>query len=410
MLTDRQPVNHQEEPQNSQTMPDSVQDTIEISEIRQISDSVTVKTIMSEEQCTQNIISVTEVQCAQNINSVSEEQCAQRYISVSNATEIEVEIHAEESGAQHIVHFRDAQDQSECGSLTTQAHQSSSIRATINALSTWISAVQPRESWYLAGWIKDSPIDFLVDPGAVVSAISLQCYERLVDMGAIHTPLERMQMELEAANKSNMTVHGMCSLELSVHGLVIHIDTVVVDLNCQAILGMDILGDLVDGTLSGGGYETIQLHRFHAATECFAETTDTVCIPPHSEVMLWAKLKTNNGRRGPTAGVVLALQTFVQEFGILVGRSLVRADADDWKVPILLYNSDPCTKRSKDCKCNPVIIPARTRIARVEEIQAIQHIGTRETERSAGECALPPHLIDVLDAASELTSDQRARS
>ena len=234
----------------------------------------------------------------------------------------------------------------------------------------------------------------------------------LLDADAIHTPLKRMQMELEAANKSDMTVHGMCSLELSVHGLVIHIDTVVVDLNCQAILGMDILGDatklpfildLVDGTLSGGGYETI--HRFHATTECFAETTDTVCIPPHSEVMLWAKLKTNNGRRGPTAGVVLALQTFVQEFGILVGRSLVRADADDWKVPILLYNSDPCTKRSKDCKCNPVIIPARTHIARVEEIQAIQ-----ETERSAGECILPPHLLDVLDAASELTSDQRARA
>ena len=182
---------------------------------------------------------------------------------------------------------------------------------------------------------------------------------------------------------------------------------------------MNILGDatklpfildLVDGTLSGGGYETIQLHRFHAATECVAEITDPVCIPPHSEVMLWAKLKTNNGRRGPTVGVVLTLQSFVQEFGILVGRSLVRADAEDWKIPILLYNSDPCTKRSADCKCNPVIIPARTRIARVEEIQAIQNIGTCETERSAGECALPPHLLDVLNPASDLTSDQRARA
>ena len=128
-------------------------------------------------------------------------------------------------------------------------------------------------------------------------------------------------MGLEASNKSDMIVHGMCNLELSVHGLSINIDAVVVDLNCQAILGMDILGDatklpfildLVDGTLSGGGYETIQLHRFHAVRECFAETTDSVCIPPHSEVMLWAKLKTNNGRRGPTAGVVLALHSFVQ--------------------------------------------------------------------------------------------------
>ena len=227
-----------------------------------------------------------------------------------------------------------------------------SVHATINALSAWISAVQPRESWYLAGWIEDSPIEFLVDPGAVVSALSLKCYENLVAAGSINTPLTELDLELEAANRSDMKIYGMCSFELIVHGLSINMDTVVVDLNCQAILGMDILGDatklpfildLVEGTLSGGGYETIQLHRFHAATECFAETVDTISIPPHSEVILWAKLKTNNGRRGPTAGVVLALQTFVQEFGLLVGRSLVRADADDWKVPILLYNSDPCT-------------------------------------------------------------------
>ena len=52
-----------------------------------------------------------------------------------------------------------------------------SVHATINALSAWISAVQPRESWYLVGWIEDSPIEFLVDPGAVVSALSLKCYK-----------------------------------------------------------------------------------------------------------------------------------------------------------------------------------------------------------------------------------------
>ena len=99
--------------------------------------------------------------------------------------------------------------------------------------------------------------------------------------GSIKTPLTELNLELEAANRSDMKIHGMCSLELIVHGLVINMDTVVVGLNCQAILGMDILGDatklpfildLVEGTLSGGGYETIQLHRFHAATECFAET------------------------------------------------------------------------------------------------------------------------------------------
>ena len=282
---------------------------------------------------------------------------------------IRAEVHAENTDAEHLVHFEETHDFSDAGSLITQAPQS--IHATINALSSWVSAIQPRESWYLAGWIGDSPIDFLVDPGAVVSAISLQCYEKLMETNAILTPMRAIRMELEAANKSDMRVHGMCNLDLSVHGLMINMDTLVVDLNCHAILGMDVLGDasklpfildLVGGTLSGGGYETIQLHRLQAATECFAETTDSVCIPPHSEVMLWAKLKTNNGRRGPTAGVVLALQTFVQEFGLLVGRSLVRADAEDWKIPILIYNSDPCTMQPDACACNPVILPAHTRI------------------------------------------------
>ena len=356
--------------------------------------------------------------CAQSSISELDGARTQKFNSELNTVVIKAEIHAENKDTQHIVHFEETKDFSDTGSLITQAPQSQSIHATINALSSWVSAIQPRESWYLAGWI-DSPIDFLVDPGAVVSAISLQSYETLLESNAIFTPMRAIHMELEAANKSDMRVHGMCSLELSVHGLLINMDALVVDLNCHTILGMDILGDasklpfildLVGGTLSGGGYETIQLHRFQAATECFAETTDSVCIPPHSEVMLWAKLKTNNGRRGPTAGVVLALQTFVQEFGLLVGRSLVRADAEDWKIPILLYNSDPCTKKPADCTCNPVIVPAHTRIARMEEIQAIQHIGSRGTESHTEEGALPQHLIDVLDAATELTSNQRARA
>ena len=357
--------------------------------------------------------------CAQAIISQFEDARTQKVSSELNTVVIKAEIHAEDTDAQHIVHFEEAQDFSDTGSLITQAPQSQSIHATINALSSWVSAIQPRESWYLAGWIGDSPIEFLVDPGAVVSAISLQSYDKLMEANAILTPMRAIHMELEAANKSDINVHGICNLDLSVHGLKINMDALVVDLNCHAILGMDILGDasklpfildLVGGTLSGGGYKTIQLHRFQAATECFAETTDSVCIPPHSEVMLWAKLKTNNGRRGPTAGVVLALQTFVQEFGLLVGRSLVRADAEDWKIPILIYNSDPCTMQPADCTCSPVIVPAHTRIARVEEIQAIQHIGSRETETHTGEGALPPHLIDVLDAATELTTIQRARA
>ena len=138
---------------------------------------------------------------------------------------IKAEVHAENTAAEHLVHFEDTHDFSDAGSLITQAPQSQSIHATINALLSWVSAIQPRESWYLAGWIGDSPIDFLVDPGAVVSAISLPCYEKLMEANAIFTPMRAIRMELEAANKSDMRVHGMCNLELSVHGLLINMDT-----------------------------------------------------------------------------------------------------------------------------------------------------------------------------------------
>ena len=84
-----------------------------------------------------------------NIISVTEDQRAQTNISISNTDVIEVEIHSEEIDAQHVVHFVDSQDRSDAGSLITQTPQSNSIHATINALSTWISAVQLRESWYL---------------------------------------------------------------------------------------------------------------------------------------------------------------------------------------------------------------------------------------------------------------------
>ena len=340
VLFDHQPANHQE---------------IELSVIGEITEGIAVNTRNTNGYCAQNIISELEdartqrissesdtvmfegknEHCAQGIISELEDARTQRISSESNTVVIEAEIHAENTDTQHMVHFEEAQDFSDAGSLITQAPQSQSIHATINALSTWVSAIQPRESWYLAGWIGDSPIDFLVDPGAVVSAISLQSYEKLMEANAILTPMKAMHMELEAANKSDMRVHGMCNLELSVHGLIINIDAVVVDLNCQAILGMDILGDasklpfildLVKGTLSGGGYETIQLHRFQAATECFAETTDSVCIPPHSEMMLWAKLKMNNGRKGPTAGVVLALTEYIVCYAVI--------DASEWTINI----------------------------------------------------------------------------
>ena len=82
--------------------------------------------------------------CAQAIISEFEDARTQKISSELNTVVIKAEIHAENTDLQHIVHFEEAQDFSDAGSLITQAPQSQSIHATINALSTWVSAIQPR--------------------------------------------------------------------------------------------------------------------------------------------------------------------------------------------------------------------------------------------------------------------------
>ena len=206
VLSDHQPANHQEfelsvtketavntEKSKEHCAHDIISEFKDARTQRISPDSNTVKFERQNEHCAQPIISefkdartqrfipdsntvMFEGQnehCAQSNISVFDGARTQRFNSELNTVVIKAEIHAENTDAQHIVKFEEAQDFSDTGSLITQAPQSQSIHATINALSSWVSAIQPRESWYLAGWIGDSPIDFLVDPGAVVSAISL---------------------------------------------------------------------------------------------------------------------------------------------------------------------------------------------------------------------------------------------
>ena len=150
MLSDHQPANHQE---------------IERLNVGEVTEGITVNTVNRKEHCAQTIISELEDRLAQSNSTESDtdmfevknEHCAledartQITSRESNTMVIEAEVHAECTDAQHMVHFEEAQDLSDAGSLITQAPQSNTIHATINALSTWMSAIQPRESWYLAG-------------------------------------------------------------------------------------------------------------------------------------------------------------------------------------------------------------------------------------------------------------------
>ena len=64
--------------------------------------------------------------CAQSTITEFDDARTQKFSSESNTVVIKAEIHAENTDAQHIVHFEEAQDFSDTGSLITQAPQSQS--------------------------------------------------------------------------------------------------------------------------------------------------------------------------------------------------------------------------------------------------------------------------------------------
>ena len=125
---------------------------------------------IAEEQCAR--INTTEFDSARTQKSNSDPSCVrnvgcEEHCAMSLVTEIDsartqdldlghntlivtADIHIEGSDNEHMVDFEESQELSDTGSLITQAPQDQSIHATVNALSSWMSAIQPRESWYLA--------------------------------------------------------------------------------------------------------------------------------------------------------------------------------------------------------------------------------------------------------------------
>jgi len=86
------------------------------------------------------------------------------------------------------------------------------------------------------------------------------------------------------------------------------------------------------------------------------------------------------------------LQSFVNIFDVVVGRSLVRPV--DWCVPVLLVNPG----------IESVTIPAFTELALVEQAVAIQSV--TQSASPSTQCELPLHLTRMLDDASALSAQQ----
>ena len=98
--------------------------------------------------------------------------------------------------------------------------------------------------WFLEGWISDHSVEFLVDSGSSVTAMSDSLYKTLVYAGAPVGTLGCTSRTLRGANGTGIGVSGCSNLVVSFMGLLTEFPILVCDLasGTDAIIGTDVLG------------------------------------------------------------------------------------------------------------------------------------------------------------------------
>ena len=124
--------------------------------------------------------------------------------------------------------------------------------------------------WFLEGWIGDHSVEFLVDSGYSLTAMSDTFYRTLVHAGAPLGTLQYTARTLRSANGTGIEVLGCSYCTVSFLGLRTEFPIIVCNLatGTDAIIGTDVLGsvlphtlDIKNGLLFAQGGASLQLHR-----------------------------------------------------------------------------------------------------------------------------------------------------
>ena len=105
--------------------------------------------------------------------------------------------------------------------------------------------------WFLEGWIGDHSVEFLVDSGSSVTAMSDILYRNLVHAGAPLGALQVTARTLCSANGTGIEVLGCSRCSVSFLGLRTEFPIIICSLatGTDTIIGTDVLGSVLPHTL-----------------------------------------------------------------------------------------------------------------------------------------------------------------
>ena len=209
------------------------------------------------------------------------------------------------------------------------------------------------------------------------------------------TPIRPVNSQLRTVTGETAPILGRASVPLTVGTFQTEQDMWVAEIADECIIGLDFLQhhgcqvDLKEGILHMGTEEVpLQKPQVTEPTCCRCCATTSTIIPPHSEVVIPAKVD-GEWRQSSKWAVLLPEETTLARRGVLVGKSLV--DLQNGEVPVRMINLSQ----------QPQHLPRGTLLATCEPVLSVLQPGTESGHTNVSRSRpLPAHVQPLYEKAT----------
>ena len=255
-----------------------------------------------------------------------------------------------------------------------------------------VGAVGSAAAWFLTGWADGVEVEFMIDTGCQVTILATSVFERMCASDPrMRSRLRSCSRRLVSADSSPLTVRGELEMTVILPGLSCEMLLVVASIGSDGLLGTEALQsclphqlDLRTGQLWAEGRSTLQLHQQRLTPSAAAYLTTSVVLPPDSEVVAHVSIRSASGLRPGTCSMVEPCMDLTDDYGVIVGHTLV--DASSWSASVLMVNPN----------VDEIVLPCFTCVGNLVPVFAVS-VALAEPVRP-GEVGgtLPDHLEDIV--------------
>ena len=248
-----------------------------------------------------------------------------------------------------------------------------------------VGAVGSAAPWFLTGWADEVEIEFMNDMGCQVTILAASVFECMcASEPQVRAWLHPCGRRLVSADSFPLSVKGEIELTIVFLGLSCDmLSSALIDCwvrkPCSRVCHINWICELW-----AEGRSTLQLHqqRLDHDVKVFLQTS--VLLPPDSEIIAPVSVRSPSGIRPGSCSLVEPSGKVMEDYGVVVGRTLV--DASSWSASVLMINPN----------AEEIILPSFACVGDLVPVSAVS-VALADMALPGEECGtLLDHLEDIV--------------